>query len=35
MLSYGKQRAGVMCIGGVCRTVPATNGVSLSISSTF
>lgn len=34
-LSYGKQRAGVMCIGGVCRNVPATNGVSISISSTF
>ena len=34
-LSYGKQRAGVMCIGGVCRNVPATNGVAISISSTF
>ncbi|MDD3861177.1 MAG: DUF6029 family protein, partial [Bacteroidales bacterium] len=34
-LTYGKQRAGVMCIGGVCRNVPASNGVSLSISSTF
>jgi hypothetical protein len=34
-LTYGKQREGVMCIGGVCRTVPASNGLSLSISSTF
>ncbi|MDL2262767.1 DUF6029 family protein [Bacteroidales bacterium OttesenSCG-928-I21] len=34
-LSYGKQRAGVMCVGGVCRTVPASNGIMLSISSTF
>ncbi|HOZ31134.1 MAG TPA: DUF6029 family protein [Bacteroidales bacterium] len=34
-LTYGKQRAGVMCIGGVCRNVPASNGISLSISSTF
>lgn len=34
-LSYGKQRQGVMCVGGVCRTVPASNGVMLSISSTF
>jgi hypothetical protein len=34
-LTYGKQRAGVMCIGGVCRNVPASNGFSLSISSTF
>jgi len=34
-LSYGKQREGVMCIGGVCRNVPASNGFMLSISSTF
>lgn len=34
-LAYGKQREGVMCIGGVCRNVPASNGFSLSISSTF
>ncbi|MDR2011433.1 MAG: DUF6029 family protein [Bacteroidales bacterium] len=34
-LTYGKQRAGVMCVGGVCRTVPASNGFALSISSTF
>ncbi len=34
-ISYGKQRQGVMCVGGVCRTVPASNGVMLSISSTF
>lgn len=34
-LSYGKQRQGVMCVGGVCRTVPASNGLMLSISSTF
>ncbi|MCK9498027.1 MAG: hypothetical protein GX793_03970 [Bacteroidales bacterium] len=34
-LTYGKTRAGVMCVGGVCRNVPASNGVSLSISSTF
>ncbi|MDD4148621.1 MAG: DUF6029 family protein, partial [Bacteroidales bacterium] len=34
-LTYGKQREGVMCIGGVCRNVPASNGFSLSISSTF
>jgi hypothetical protein len=23
---YGKQREGIMCVGGVCRTVPASNG---------
>lgn len=34
-LTYGKQRAGVMCVGGVCRNVPASNGIALSISSTF
>ncbi|MBT3750430.1 MAG: hypothetical protein HOG34_15720 [Bacteroidetes bacterium] len=34
-LSYGKQREGILCVGGVCRNVPAMNGFSLSISSTF
>lgn len=34
-LTYGKQRAGIMCVGGVCRNVPASNGFALSISSTF
>jgi hypothetical protein len=34
-VSYGKQRQGVFCVGGVCRVVPASNGVSLSITSTF
>ena len=34
-LSYGKQRAGVFCVGGVCRNVPASNGVTLTISSSF
>jgi hypothetical protein len=34
-LSYGKQRAGIFCVGGVCRTVPASNGVALSITSSF
>ena len=33
--TYGKQRAGVFCIGGVCRVVPASNGILLSINSTF
>ena len=32
---YGKQRAGLVCIGGICRTVPAYNGFTLTISSTF
>ena len=34
-LGYGKKRQGIFCVGGVCRTVPASNGFSLSISSNF
>jgi hypothetical protein len=34
-LQYGRQRAGIFCVGGVCRTVPASNGVSLSITTSF
>ncbi len=34
-ITYGKQRAGVFCVGGVCRNVPASNGISISITSTF
>lgn len=34
-LSYGRQRGGIVCIGGVCRPVPASSGMYLSLSSTF
>lgn len=34
-VGYGKQRAGLFCVGGVCRPVPASNGFTLSITSTF
>lgn len=34
-MSYGKQRQGIFCVGGVCRVVPASNGVAISITSTF
>ena len=34
-LGYGRQRAGIFCIGGICRLVPASNGATLSISSSF
>ncbi|MBL7986159.1 MAG: hypothetical protein JNM91_14225, partial [Flavobacteriales bacterium] len=34
-VSYGRQRAGIFCVGGVCRVVPAANGLTLSITSTF
>ncbi len=34
-LGYGRQRQGVICVGGVCRNVPASNGFTLSVSSSF
>jgi len=34
-LSYGRQRAGIFCVGGVCRVVPASSGVFLSVTSSF
>lgn len=34
-LGYGRQRAGVLCVGGVCRIVPASNGVTLSVTGSF
>ncbi|MBT3207683.1 MAG: hypothetical protein HN704_14235 [Bacteroidetes bacterium] len=34
-IGYGKQREGIMCVGGVCRAVPASNGLTLSITSSF
>jgi len=34
-LSYGRQRAGIFCVGGVCRVVPASNGITFSLTSTF
>jgi len=34
-IGYGKKRAGIFCVGGVCKTVPSSNGFNLSISSSF
>jgi hypothetical protein len=34
-LGYGRQRQGLFCVGGVCRQVPASSGVVLSITSSF
>jgi hypothetical protein len=34
-LSYGKQRDGLLCVGGVCRQVPASNGFAISVTSSF
>ncbi|MES2800207.1 MAG: DUF6029 family protein [Bacteroidota bacterium] len=35
MVSYGRQRAGLFCVGGVCRFVPASNGLTLSFTQSF
>jgi hypothetical protein len=34
-LSFGRQRAGILCVGGLCRVVPAANGLTFSINATF
>ena len=34
-INYGRQRAGIFCVGGICRNVPASNGISLTVSSSF
>ena len=34
-LSYGRQREGLLCVGGVCRQVPASNGFTINISTSF
>lgn len=34
-LNVGRQRAGIFCVGGVCRVVPASTGAYLSITSSF
>jgi len=35
MASYGRQRAGMFCVGGVCRFVPASNGLTLTFTHSF
>lgn len=34
-ISGGRQRAGVFCVGGVCRFVPASSGVTASVAASF
>ncbi len=34
-IGYGRQRDGVVCVGGVCRAVPASSGFTFSVSTTF
>jgi hypothetical protein len=33
--SFGRQRAGLFCVGGVCRPVPASYGLTLSVTHSF
>ena len=35
MVSYGRQRAGLFCVGGVCRFVPASNCLTLTFTQSF
>jgi hypothetical protein len=34
-IGYGRQQQGVFCVGGVCRVVPPSNGLSISITSSL
>ena len=34
-VSYSRQRRGLLCVGGICREVPAANGFGLSVTSSF
>lgn len=34
-ISYSRQRQGLLCVGGICREVPASNGFALSLTSSF
>lgn len=34
-VNYGRQRGGLVCVGGVCRFVPESTGLSLSINTAF
>ena len=35
LISYGRQRAGLVCTGGVCRLVPASTGLNIMFTSSF
>ncbi|MGB3465392.1 MAG: DUF6029 family protein, partial [Cyclobacteriaceae bacterium] len=34
-LNYGRQRGGLICVGGVCRNMPAASGFFLSLTTSF
>jgi hypothetical protein len=35
LASYGRQRQGLLCVGGVCRLVPASTGLNISLTTSF
>jgi hypothetical protein len=35
LLTYGRQRAGLVCVGGVCRLVPAATGLNATLTTSF
>jgi hypothetical protein len=34
-IGYGKTRSGILCVGGVCRQIPASDGFTISITNSF
>jgi|AntDeeMinimDraft_5_1070356.scaffolds.fasta_scaffold00893_7 hypothetical protein len=34
-LNYGRQRGGLICVGGVCRFVPSNTGLTMNLTATF
>jgi hypothetical protein len=34
-LNYGRQRGGLVCVGGICRQVPESSGISIALSTAF
>ena len=34
-LGYGKKREGIFCVGGICKQVPSSNGLTLTVTSSF
>jgi Family of unknown function (DUF6029) len=35
VMGFGRQRAGLVCVGGVCRLLPAATGLNVSLTSSF
>ena len=34
-INYGRQQQGIFCVGGICRVVPPSNGLALSMTTSF